>query len=304
MDQLFAMKVFRQVVDAGSFAAAGRSLNLSPVGVTRLVAALESRLGVRLLQRSTRRQVLTQAGEAYLLRVRDILQDIEEAESDAAAQTGALQGGVHVLAAPVLAAKFLAPFVVQWHERYPQVELELALDPWPQTRIEEFDLTLLMLGEGADSSLVARPLASTEWIACASPGYLDRAGWPESPGDLRQHAHLQLLGGQGSGRMGQKVRLMPLQGGPSVDVEMRSVLSSSHLEVLLDAAVAGAGIAFLSRWHVERFLMTGLLAQVLPDWMLGRFTAYAALPTRKFVPLRTRTLMDFLVGVCPLSVAA
>jgi DNA-binding transcriptional LysR family regulator len=299
MDRLYAMNVFRQVVDAGSFAAAGRALNLSPAGVTRMVALLEDRLGVRLLQRTTRKQVLTQAGEAYLLKVRSILQEVESAELAAAEQTRELQGWVRVLATPMLAATFLSPFIAQWHARHPKVLLELVMDSFPQPRIEAFDLTLLMLDEGSASNMVARPLATSEWIACASPGYLKKAGTPESPDQLRRHAHLQCQWPQGSGHFGKKGCLLPLQGGEPVAVEMTPILVTTSVEMLLGAAVAGAGITFLSRLQVGLHLERGLLVQVLPDWILGRFTVYAALPTRKFMPARTRAFLDFLAEVAP-----
>lgn len=299
MDRLYAMNVFRQVVDTGSFAAAGRALNVSPAGVTRMVALLEDRLGVRLLQRTTRKQALTQAGEAYLLRVRSILQEVEEAELAAAEQTRELQGWVRVLTTPMLAATFLSPFIAQWHARHPKVRLELVMDSFPQPRIEAFDLTLLMLDEGSASNIVARPLASTEWIACASPGYLKKAGVPETPEQLCHHAHLQFQWPHGSGRFGQQVRLLPLQGGDPVAVEMTPMLMTTSVEMLLGATVAGAGITFLSRLQVGLLLERGLLVQVLPDWILGRFTVYAALPTRKLMPVRTRAFLDFLAEVAP-----
>src|SRR5688572_1793709 len=129
MDRLLAMKVFQRVVDEGGFAAAARALHLSPAGATRLIAALEEHLGVRLLQRTTRKLSLTDAGEAYLLRARSILHEVEDAEAAASESTRELQGTLHILATPVLASYFLAPRIAAWNARHPKVLLDITIDP-------------------------------------------------------------------------------------------------------------------------------------------------------------------------------
>lgn len=303
MDRLQSMKVFLRVADEGGFASAARALEMSPAGVTRMVASLEEHLGVRLMQRTTRKLALTDAGEAYLLRVRSILADVEEAESAAAEHTQELQGTLHVLATPVLAAYFLAPRIAAWHARHPKVLLDLAIDPFPQPRIEEFDVAFLVVDEGFDADIVARPLASTDWIACASPEYLARAGTPQTPPQLADHAYLKFQWPQNSGHHGRQVRLQPLAGGPEVQVEWKPVVQTTSFDVLLRAALDGAGISFLSRLLVASHLARGTLVHVLPDWILGRFTIYAALPTRKFMPARTRAFLDFVAEFAPQSVA-
>lgn len=303
MDRLQSMKVFLRVADEGGFAAAARALDMSPAGVTRMVAALEEHLGVRLMQRTTRKLALTDAGEAYLLRVRSILAEVEDAESAAAEHTQELRGTLHVLATPVLASYFLAPRIATWHARHPKVLLDLAIDPFPQPRIEEFDVAFLVVDEGFDADIVARPLASTDWIACASPDYLARAGTPQTPAQLAGHAYLKFQWPQASSHHGRQARLQPLAGGPAVDVEWRPALQTTSFDVLLRAALDGAGISFLSRLLVASHLARGTLVHVLPDWILGRFTIYAALPTRKFMPARTRAFLDFVAEFAPQAVA-
>lgn len=294
------MKVFQRVVDDGGFASAARALDMSPAGVTRMVAALEDHLGVRLLQRTTRKLSLTEAGEAYLVRVRTILAEVEDAESAAAAHTRELQGTLHVLATPVLASYFLSPRIATWHARHPKVLLDLAIDPFPQPRIEEFDVTFLVVDEGFDGDIVARPLATTDWIVCASPEYLKRAGTPATPQELREHIYLKFQWPQNSGHYGRLARLRPVDGtGDAVDVDVRPALQTTSFDVLLRAALDGAGITFLSRLLVAPHLARGTLVQVLPDWIFGRFTIYAALPTRKFMPARTRAFLDFLAEFAP-----
>ena len=295
MDRLLAMKVFQRVVDEGGFAAAARAMDLSPAGATRLIAALEEHLGVRLLQRTTRKLSLTDAGEAYLLRARSILHEVEDAEAAASESARELQGTLHVLATPVLASYYLAPRIATWHARHPQVMLDIAIDPFPQPRIEEFDLTLLVAEEGFDADIVARPLAQTDWIACAAPGYLARAGQLGEPADLQQHTYLKFLWPQNSSHHGKLTRLRPVGGADyAVDVDVKPALQTTSFDVLLRAALDGAGVTFLSRLLVTPHLQRGTLVQVLPQWVLGRFTIYAALPTRKFVPARVRGFLEFL----------
>ena len=299
MDRLYAMKVFQSVVEQGGFAAAGRVLTTSPARVTRMVASLEAHLGVRLMQRNTRKLSLTEAGEAYLQRVRHILSEVDEAESVAIEQTHQLQGVLHVLATPVLASIFLSPIVAKWHARYPKVLLDLTVDTFPIKRVEDYDVALLLLDEGFNGHLVARPLATTEWIACASPAYLSSAGTPESPEQLSHHAHLKFQWPQNSAQFGKKVHFQPVQGGEVVEVELTPTMQTTSLEVLLSATLAGAGITFLSRLQLDMHLERGSLVHVLPDWILGHSTIYVALPTRKFMPARTRVFIDFLAAFSP-----
>ena len=169
MDRLQAMRVFARVVDEGGFAAAARALDMSPPVVTRMVADLERHLGTRLLQRTTRKVALTDAGQAYLERVRAILFDIEDAEAHAAASTRELRGSLHVLAPPVLATYFLAPLVAPWRARYPRLLLDIATDNYVAARVDEFDVTFMVVPEDYDGNIVARNLFQGEAVVVASP---------------------------------------------------------------------------------------------------------------------------------------
>lgn len=290
------MRVFQRVVDEGGFAAAARALDMSPAAVTRLFGDLEQHLGARLMQRTTRKLALTEAGELYLLRVRGILHEIDDAEAAVGASTQELQGMVRVLASPVLASYFLAPIVAQWRQNHPKVALEIAIDPFPQSRVDEFDVTFMAVDEGFDANVVARPLATTEWIVCASPAYLQRAGTPRQPQDLERHDYLRFPWQQGGGGTGnRRLSLRPVQGdGAPVEVDMPVALQSVSLDVLYRAALDGAGVAVLSRLLVERHLASGDLVHLVPDWIFGRLTVYAAVPSRKLIPARTRAFLTFL----------
>jgi len=289
------MRVFERVVDEGGFAAAARALDMSPAAVTRLVGDLEKHLGARLMHRTTRKLALTDAGEVYLLRVRGILHEIDDAEAAAGSSMQELQGTVHILASPLLATYFLAPHIAKWRERYPKVALDISVDPFPQSRVDEFDVTFMAVDEGYDASVVARPLARTEWILCAAPAYLKRAGTPLKPQDLVRHDYLKFPWQQGGGSSNRRLRLGPLQGaGEAVEVDMPVVLQSVSFDVLYRAALNGAGITVLSRLLVAPLLASGELVHLLPDWMFGRSTIYVAVPSRKLIPARTRAFLTFV----------
>lgn len=298
MDRLLSMRVFQRVVDDGGFAAAARTLDMSPATVTRLFGDLEQHLGARLMQRTTRKLALTEAGEVYLLRVRSILNEIDDAEAAVGTSTQELQGTVHVLASPVLASYFLAPHIAAWRRQHPKVALEIAVDPFPQRRVDEFDVTFMAVDEEYDGNVVARPLSNTEWIVCAAPSYLQRVGTPQQPQDLQHHDYLKFPHQQGGGTANRRLRLHPVAGtGEPVEVDMPVALQSVSMDVLYRAALDGAGVAVLSRLLVAPHLASGALVHLLPDWIYGRLTVYAAVPSRKLIPARTRAFLTFISGL-------
>jgi len=297
------MRVFQRVVDDGGFAAAARALDLSPATVTRLFGDLEQHLGARLMQRTTRKLALTEAGELYLLRVRSILNEIDDAESAVGTSMQELQGTVQVLASPVLASYFLAPHIAAWRQLHPKVALEIAVDPFPQLRVDEFDVTFMAVDEEYDGNVVARRLSTTEWILCAAPSYLQRFGTPRQPQDLQRHDYLKFPRQQGGGFSNRRLRLHPASGtGDAVEVDAPVALKSASLDLLYRSALDGAGVAVLSRLLVAPHLESGALVHVLPDWIYGRLTVYAAVPSRKLIPARTRAFLNFIGDLMPTRV--
>ncbi|PJI96332.1 LysR family transcriptional regulator [Acidovorax sp. 69] len=306
MDRLQAMKIFERVVEEGGFAAAARAMDMSPPVVTRMVAELEQHLGTRLLQRTTRKLALTDAGESYLQRVRAILHEIDDAEAAAAASTRDLRGTIRVVAAPVLATNFLAPMMALWHAHYPKLMLDISLDAYAASRVDEFDVTIMVAGEDFDANIVARSLVQGEAIVVASPDYLERRGIPREPQDLVHHDYLRdssapvrLQSGPG-----RKLRLQSLRPEvPDEEVDAPAVLQSVSTELLMRAAVDGAGVAVTSRLLAEEHLARGELVHILPGWIFSRYTIYAALPSGRMLPARTRVFLDFLTEHVPRAMA-
>lgn len=300
------MRVFEKVIDEGSFAAAARVLDMSPAGVTRLVTDLEQHLGTRLMQRTTRKLALTDAGQAYLLRVRGILQEVNDAEASASQHASELQGVVHVVAPPLFANCFLAPQMARWLARCPKVAVHLHTDPFPQNRIEEFDVTFMVVNEGFDANIVARKLAHTEYVVCASPDYLRRMGTPLEPQHLERHAYLRFPWQAASGYTARGMRLLRVDASQAdIEVPMHVAFQAESYESLFAAAISGAGVAALPRYPARNYFDSGSLVHLLPDWIFGRYTVYVGLPTRKLLPARTRAYMDFASDtVLPASVTS
>lgn len=298
MDRLHAMRVFARVVDEGSLIGAARSMHLSAAAVTRTLAELEDHLGARLLNRTTRRLALTEVGELYLERVRRIVTDVEDAEAMAGAATSRPQGHVRVLVPPALAVHQLAKHLPRFRALYPGVTLELSVPGPVETVDENFDVTLIAVTHGLPAGdFVARRLASSEVVVCASPEYLEQRGRPLHPHDLLGHdamvppfaRELSFVRGpfRADGSGAEVVRL-PVR---------RAALSTGHIDTLYASALAGLGVAGLPSFVIEDALVEQALERLLPEWRLVTFGVYAAMPTRKHVPARTRAFIDFLVQI-------
>lgn len=293
MDRLLAMQVFEQVAGQGGFAAAARALDMSPPAVTRLVAELEAYLGTRLFQRTTRRVSLTEAGDAYLARVRQILQDVDEADAIASAHTSELAGRLRVHTQPVLASYVVAPMLSKFRQRYPGIVVDVEVEAHRAPPIEDYDITLLGTDADFNAGIVARKVVESDVILIASPDYVKRKGMPEAPEDLKQHECLRLQ------RPGVPLRAWRMWREPhsdeTVETDVDPVLIANHTDTLLRAALDGAGITSISLDIAAPYLTRGELVRVLQPWVTGRLAMYAALPSRKFIPQRSRVFLDYLV---------
>lgn len=293
MDRLHSMRVFCRVAELGSFAQAAREMNLSPAVVTRLVADLEQHLNARLITRTTRRLALTDIGETYLERAKFILAEVEDAEARAGSASADPRGHLRMLAPPAFAVHQIAKHLPRFHQLYPGVTVELSAPGPVDTVDENFDITIVTAGRKAiDGDFVAHRLACSEVILAAAPEYLDRKGRPQHPDDLLDHQILVPTFIRGL----DFVR--PLADGGEEVVHLsarRPVLGTPHTDTMYAAALHGLGIAGLPSFVVEDALLEDALERVLPEWHLMTVTIYAAMPTRRHVPARTRAMMNFLV---------
>jgi len=301
MDRLQSMRVFREVVDEGGFAAAARKLELTPAAVTRLVSDLEKHLGVRLLQRTTRRLSLTPAGEAYLGRLRGILGDIDEADAVVQAHSREMSGMVRILAPPVVAAHIIGPVIAGFQRQHPEVGLELHVHDLIDPNVEDYDLTLVNGTVPIVSSAIVRTVLESTAMFCAAPDYLRRFGEPRSPEDL--HAHRCLRTRAEGMRLRPLALIDPTDQDRRIELDLPAVVTANHTDSLMSAIVGGAGIGSLPSGLIAPHLKAGTLQRVLAPWITERITLVAAMPSRKFMPARTRAFLDYLVDQSRRAVA-
>jgi DNA-binding transcriptional LysR family regulator len=293
MDRLQSMRVFLQVVDEGGFAAAARKLDLAPAGVTRLVGDLEQHLGVRLLHRTTRRLALTQAGEAYLSRLRVILSEIDEAQAAVQAHSREMSGTLRILSPPAAAANVLGPALAGFQRLHPGVTIDVQVEDSPDPHVEDYDLTLQIEGVQLDPDAIVRTIIASQSVFCAAPDYLKRHGMPALPQDLLQHRCLRVR--VPGVRLRPMTLIDPTDGDRTVEVDVPAVITANSRQTLLEATLHGAGIGTHPIELLAPWLKSGALQRVLAPWIAGRLRLIAVLPSRKFLPLRTRAFLDYLI---------
>ena len=230
--------------------------------------------------------------ENYLTRVRGILQDIDEAHSIASAQTSEPKGVLRILTPPVLATFLLAPLIAEFRELHPKIRLHVEVDSHDELPIEDFDLTLLPTTDAFDADIVARKVSDTEAILVCSPEYIKRHGTPATPTELAQHELLRL---RAQGMVQRLWRLRNSHTDEVFDLVSEPSLWINHTETLLRATVDGAGITSVAVGLAAPFLARGELVRVLRPWITDRLSLYVALPSRKFMPERTRVFLEFFI---------
>lgn len=296
MDKLSVMRLFASVAQEGALGKGALALGVTHAAASRHLHELEAQLGARLINRTTRHQALTELGEHYLQSVRHILTSIDEAEACVRDEIGLPQGRLRVKAPSSFAFHQLARRLDEFRSEFPRVTLELSVDTVVTTLDEHFDVCLLLVeGDLPDSNTVARQLARTEIVVCASPVYLDRRGWPMRPSDLEWHDLVM------PHKLRRAVHFQRVaQDGAPLAVETVEISLSSAAFVSTDtelnylAAMERMGIAALPSFVVADALRAGRLVRVLADWRMKALRIYAAVPTRRHLAARTRVFIDFL----------
>lgn len=288
MDRQGAMAVFLAVVEEGDFSAAARRLRMTPSAVSKIIGRLEARLGVRLLQRSTRSISLTSEGSAYAESARRILGDIEDAEF--AIQPGAEpRGRLRVSLPSAFGHRLIVPMLPAFIERFPAIDLELDFsDAIVDLMNGDADVAIRVAAQ-SDSTLVTRRLASNRRVICAAPGYLERHGVPKTPDDLQRHVCLAITA---HGRL----NVWEFQDGNGRHaVRVRGSVEANSTEALRHLALAGIGIVRLSEILVGGDIRAGLLVPLLTDCNYAEAEPITVVyPHRRFLPPRVRVFVDFL----------
>lgn len=289
MDRLEAMRVFVAVVDAGSFVAASDALPMSKAAVSRHVAELESHLGVRLLNRTTRRLSLTPEGEVFHARCKEVLASVDEAEAEITSRSGEATGLLRINAPFTFGLLHLAPLWVEFMASHPKLTLDVTLSDRVVDLVEEgFDMAV-RIARLPDSSLVSRQIAGTRLVLCASPIYLRQHGTPGHPAELAQHqvAAYSLFS------QGDHWSFTGPQGPVTVKVSPR--LRCNNGDTCRLAALRHQGIVLQPSFLVGPDLQAGTLVELMPEYRSIELGVYVVYPSRKFVSPKVRLLIDFLV---------
>ncbi|MHB0767410.1 LysR family transcriptional regulator [Bradyrhizobium sp. 5.13L] len=295
MDRLTSMAVFVRAADLGSFAAAADALEMSGPMVGKHVRVLEERLGVRLLNRTTRRQSLTEAGQAYYERCRAVLAEAEAADAAVTDELSEPRGRLRVTMPSLLGRHCIAPLLMKLARKYPHLELDLSFgDPIADIIEAGYDLAI-RTGDLADQSgLIARRIASQRMVVCAGRSYLRTNGKPKSLDDLAAH---QAIIYRRSGRV--RPWLFPQQGEPPREILPAGRLRLDDLEAIADAAAQGMGLAWLPYWLVRERLDTGALVRLFGGQPEFLYDCHALWPRSPRLPPKVRSAVDTLAVALP-----
>lgn len=277
--------IFTRVVECHSFTSAALTLNMQKSTVSRRIAQLEERLGVRLLNRTTRKLRLTEVGQAYYERCRQIMQEFAEAEQ-AIMQLQKEPTGLLRISSPIeFGQLFLGGVVGEFMRRYPAIQVEVELTTRTVDPVEEGVDVVIHRGRPQDSSLVARPMMSSPRQLFASPDYLAQHGVPRRPEDLVDHRCIQIMD---SGRKWHFVD-------PHVSVLVNPVLTVNNITLAREAALVGAGIANVPAFIAQQNLLDGTLCRVLENATLPSSELYALYPSRRFQAMKVKAFIDFMI---------
>lgn len=287
------ISVFAAVVDAGTFAAASEVMGMSPPGVSRAIARLEKKLKIRLFNRTTRSVSLTEEGRRFYEQVMPHLAGLEEAAAAAAGGASTVRGKLRINLDPVFYRTILGQQLDGFMDAHPDLEIEfIARDSLGDLVMDGFDLAL-RFGEPKASTLIARKLLDTGVVTVAAPAYVARWGRPAKPEDLasRNHRCLEFRNPE----TGKPFPWEFHRKRKRIAVDTRGRLTVNDPSALLNACLAGSGIAQLLRLVAEPLIAEGRLVDLFPDWADERFPFYAYYPSRHHVPAKTRAFLDFVV---------
>lgn len=289
MDVMHSMAVFRRVVEAQSFSAVARETSMSQSTVSKHIAALEERLGTKLLNRSTRSIMLTEAGKEYYNHCIRILNDFQEAEASVGKGKIKPAGTLRLSCSAAFGRCFIVPYLHEFLGSYPDISIDLLFeDDYVDLVKEGIDLAI-RVGPLADSTLIARKIGTSPRLVVASPEYLVKHGRPKKPGDLIKHECL----------------LYTLQKAPDLwyfnsaqegeeSVRVNGRFKASSPDAICDAAIAGLGIAIVYEWHAFPYIRSAQLKIILPEYKATTYDIHVVYPERRFVPPKVKRMIEFL----------
>ena len=290
MDQIQAMRIFVRVVEAGTFTRAADSLSLPKATVTKHVQALEERLRVKLLNRTTRRVTVTPDGAAYYDRTVRLLTDLDDIEASMTNARANPRGRLRIDVGTSVAQLLIIPHLAEFHARYPDIQVDLGVSDRMVDLIGDNVDCVIRGGELSDQSLVARRIGNLEFITVAAPDYLARKGTPVHPIEVEEkHASVIYFSPQTN-------RHYPLEfrkGEESLDISGPYQVSVNESNAYVTAIVAGLGIGQITSWQASRHLASGTLVQLLPEWTQPLLPVYVVYPPNRHLSAKVRAFVDW-----------
>ena len=290
MLDLNQLALFIRVVDEGSFTAAGKSLQVPKSRISRMVADLESNLGVRLLQRSTRQVSLTQVGADYYNNCKHLVAEIMDVHAEISDRQDRPHGLLRIAVPMVVGSGILGRFVAQFQQAYPDVRVEICHTDRQVNLIEEkFDLGMFV-GELPESSLVARTIAETDLMLCASPEFIELNGMPSSIEELQSMAFVKI----GEGMQVESFDMIHVSGEIST-IKLEPHIVTNHIAAAMNSIIQGAGVGVLPMFMASEYLLTGRMIPIMNDWSFRPQSLSVVYPSRQYLSLKVRCFIDFLV---------
>ncbi|SKD00144.1 transcriptional regulator, LysR family [Burkholderia sp. CF099] len=288
MDRLAAMEIFVSVAEAGSFSAAAKRMNVGQPAISKSVAQLEERLGVRLILRSTRGLTMTDAGQRFYEHAKRAIQEADDAEQVVRHASDSLSGKLRVSAAVTFACLHVLPSLDAFLSRHPKLEIDLKLDDRIIDLLEEGMDVALRMGALTDSSMTARRIGRSPRLVVGTPDYFSSAGVPTTPAELERHQ--AIVYSQGGGGETWTFR----QNDSDVDVTVSGRVRVSAAEGMRTAVLNGMGLAIASRWMFSPELASGEVEAVLTDWTLPAVDLWAVFPSGRLVTAKARAFVEFV----------
>lgn len=296
---LSGIGVMIAVVDHGGFARAGDELGLTASGVSRAIARLEARVGVRLFHRTPRLVELTEEGRRFHAEVSPLLVAIQEAAEDAGAASASVRGRLKVNTDPWFARVILAPHLPEFLRLHPELQLELEVSNHREEMLHGAVDVAVRFGSPPDAAVIARKLLDTRIVTCAAPAYLARRGTPERPADVAQHDVLQFRNPE----TGRPFSWEFHRAGEVVETRVTGRVVMDDPSAALAACEAGCGLFQSFELGLAPWLSDGRLTQVLTDWADEHFPLYALYPSRRQTPAKVRAFLDFVGRICGMEAA-
>ena len=288
IDDVTSLRVFSLVVETESFTEAGRRMGFTPATISKHVSGLEQRLGSRLINRTTRRLHVTEAGHIFYQRCVNVLQELERAESELSEIRKEPTGHLRVTVPTVLAVRHISPHLSTIMETYPKLSVELVLNSSKMDLFNEGIDLAIRIATQIEPGLIAIKLAPNRRVFAAAPAYLARHGVPQTPEELMNHNCLVARG------LSLNNNWLFKRDGQNTTVRVGGNLIADNGEVLLDAALAGLGVIMLPTFLASDSLRTGKLVPILSDYTADPVWIHAVLPHRQYIPLKARCFIDFL----------